>query len=160
MDSVEVKLFPTTLTEVETVFHCWYSGWKVITIFTSEEVHEISCDIAVGCEDAAVTRWSRRAWWAWRALDRPHIRGQRTATCIALQQALICKKVIKNRPCSHIKSFACLSSGFVSLTGPCTRMSFYVSVINRQHATIFWRFAEGRTLIFMDAKPGIGDMYH
>lgn len=42
-------------------------------LLTSKEVHEVSCDVAVGTNNTAVTRWSREAGWTWWALNRSYM---------------------------------------------------------------------------------------
>lgn len=58
-------------------------------MLTSEEFHEVSCDIAVGTDDAALTNWSGRARWTRGALNRSNVCPPRTLNQILLQQALI-----------------------------------------------------------------------
>lgn len=42
-------------------------------LLTSKELHEVSCDVAVGTNDTAVTRWSGGARWTLWALNRSYI---------------------------------------------------------------------------------------
>lgn len=58
-------------------------------MLTSEEVHKVSCDVAVGADDTALTGWSGRSRWTRGALNRSHIRLPGTLNHIGLQQALI-----------------------------------------------------------------------
>lgn len=58
-------------------------------MLTSEEVHEVSCDVAIGTDDTAVTRWSGGPRWTRGALNRSYICLQRTLNQIVLQKALI-----------------------------------------------------------------------
>lgn len=60
-----------------------------LRILTSEERHEVSRDVAIGTDDAALTGRSGGARWTGRALDCSHIRPQRALNQILLQQALI-----------------------------------------------------------------------
>lgn len=55
----------------------------------SEEVHEVSCDIAVGRDDTAVARWTGRTGRTRGTLNGSDIRLQRTLNQIVLEQALI-----------------------------------------------------------------------
>ncbi len=65
-------------------------------MLTSEEVHEVSRDVAVGTNDTALTRWSRRPGGTRGALNRSYIRPQRTFNHILLQQTLIWRRVVKD----------------------------------------------------------------
>lgn len=60
-------------------------------MLTSEELHEVSGDVAIGTDDPAVTRWPRWPRWTRGALNRSHICLQRSLDDIFLQQALICR---------------------------------------------------------------------
>lgn len=62
-----------------------------LCVLTSEELHEVSGDIAIGTDDPAVTRWPRGSRWTRRALNRSHICLQWSLDNIFLQQALICR---------------------------------------------------------------------
>lgn len=63
------------------------SSWAIP--LTSEEVHEISCDVAVGTDDAAVPRWSWRTGGTGWALNGSHIGFRIAIDTIFLQQPLI-----------------------------------------------------------------------
>lgn len=60
-----------------------------LCVLTSEEVHEVSCDVAIGTNDAAIARWSGRSSWAGRALNGSYICQPGAVNQIVLQEALI-----------------------------------------------------------------------
>lgn len=66
-------------------------------MLTSEEGHEVSCDVAVGADDTALTGWSGRSGWTRGTLNRSHVRLPGTLNHIVLQQALIYRRDVVSK---------------------------------------------------------------